>query len=356
MSVGSDAADQMVREGIQITESAVKLAGLGAKHLAALLLALLRDHKKLKGKTGINKLVQAEKPLSIFYVKKSDIGKFKSLANEYGVLFAPVYNKTLDKGICDVLVKSEDAARVNRIMETLEYPAPEKPGKNAGSRVPQEPKSTGRGNGWLNQQIQRRSDPVKKHEKKTAMLEGSGAETLAALCLHIARENCKEQGASELSRLLGSGKEFQAVEISAGIVPAADKKIRALGLPVQFQNFEDGKCQMIARAEDAPLINRVFESMDLQPPMKAGISQEQPERTGQGRRKKRGDRQSVRHRVEAAKEKSNSIDQGTSPPPARELAGTGEKSSVRDAFEAAKQTLSQVPAPKKGARAAEKAR
>lgn len=40
MSIGADAADQMVREGIQITESAVRLAALGAKNLAALLIAL----------------------------------------------------------------------------------------------------------------------------------------------------------------------------------------------------------------------------------------------------------------------------------------------------------------------------
>ena len=43
MRMGGDAADQMVHEGIQVTESAIKLAGLGAKNLVALLLALLRE-------------------------------------------------------------------------------------------------------------------------------------------------------------------------------------------------------------------------------------------------------------------------------------------------------------------------
>lgn len=33
MNSGSEAADQMVREGIQITEAAVKLSALGAKIL-----------------------------------------------------------------------------------------------------------------------------------------------------------------------------------------------------------------------------------------------------------------------------------------------------------------------------------
>ena len=39
MSTNGETADLMVREGIQITESALKLAGLGAKNLAALLIA-----------------------------------------------------------------------------------------------------------------------------------------------------------------------------------------------------------------------------------------------------------------------------------------------------------------------------
>lgn len=43
MNSGSEAADQMVREGIQITEAAVKLSALGAKNLAAIALALARD-------------------------------------------------------------------------------------------------------------------------------------------------------------------------------------------------------------------------------------------------------------------------------------------------------------------------
>ena len=49
MNTGGDAADLMVRESIQITESSIKLAGLGAKNLAALLIALAQDNQKLQG-------------------------------------------------------------------------------------------------------------------------------------------------------------------------------------------------------------------------------------------------------------------------------------------------------------------
>ena len=40
MSIGSETAEQMTREAIQISEAAAKLAALGAKNLAALCLAL----------------------------------------------------------------------------------------------------------------------------------------------------------------------------------------------------------------------------------------------------------------------------------------------------------------------------
>lgn len=42
MSTSGETADLVVKESIQITESAVKLAGLGAKNLAALLIAIAR--------------------------------------------------------------------------------------------------------------------------------------------------------------------------------------------------------------------------------------------------------------------------------------------------------------------------
>ena len=60
MSTNGETADLMVREGIQITESALKLAGLGAKNLAALLIALANDNQKLAGKTNLKRLIQAE--------------------------------------------------------------------------------------------------------------------------------------------------------------------------------------------------------------------------------------------------------------------------------------------------------
>ena len=153
MNTGGDAADLMVRESIQITESSIKLAGLGAKNLAALLIALAQDNQKLQGKTTLKRLL-SEKELKVFPLKVDDISAFKDLSKEYGVLFTPIINKAEKTAYCDVLAKAEDVSKINRIFEKMGYPAitlapqqEEQQLKNAQSRAPQESSLNGRGSG-----------------------------------------------------------------------------------------------------------------------------------------------------------------------------------------------------------------
>ena len=46
MNMGGDAAERLVRDSLMITEEAVKLAGLGAKNLAAILVALAKEEER----------------------------------------------------------------------------------------------------------------------------------------------------------------------------------------------------------------------------------------------------------------------------------------------------------------------
>ena len=73
MSTSGETADLMVRESIQITESAVKLAALGAKNLAALLLALANDNQKIAGKTTLRKLLQSGDEIALFSINEKDL-------------------------------------------------------------------------------------------------------------------------------------------------------------------------------------------------------------------------------------------------------------------------------------------
>ena len=141
MSTSGETADMMVREGIQITESAVKLAGLGAKNLAALLIAVVNDNQKLAGKTNLKRLIHDGEELAIFSVKREDLKVFHMETKRYGILYCPIVNKLENTGRVEIMAKAKDARQINRVFERMGYPAPiqtEDPAKKAGSRAPYE--------------------------------------------------------------------------------------------------------------------------------------------------------------------------------------------------------------------------
>ena len=125
MNTSGEVADLMVKEGLQITEEVAKLTGLGAKNLAAIIIALLKEENKLQGKTNLKKLLKSDKPLCILQIKESDINKFNSEAKKYGVLFTAVKDNTNNTGLCDIIAKQDDVTKLNYIMEKMGYTAPE---------------------------------------------------------------------------------------------------------------------------------------------------------------------------------------------------------------------------------------
>lgn len=124
MNTGGDAAERLVRDSLMITEEAVKLAGLGAKNLAALLVALAKEEEKTHGPTRLTRLLRSGEELKLLPIKSEDLRQFRQLAKEYGVLFCPIKNKSLDNGLNDILFPASAAASVNRVLEHMGYPVP----------------------------------------------------------------------------------------------------------------------------------------------------------------------------------------------------------------------------------------
>ena len=125
MSQGSDAAEQMVKETMIISETAAKLASLGAKNLAVLLTLYLREEHQLKGETNLKKLLKEGKEIRVFCLDKDKLAEFKQHAKDYGIVYSALKQKNDESNIIDVLVKAEDTPRVNRILEKMNYPLPE---------------------------------------------------------------------------------------------------------------------------------------------------------------------------------------------------------------------------------------
>ena len=118
-----EAADQMVREALQVTEVAIKLSALGIKNTLALSLAYAKENPKVKGKTSLDRLLREGKELKIIALQSKDVGQFKELAKQYGVLFAVIKDKAQNEKV-DVMFKAEDVAKLNRIYEQLGYAIP----------------------------------------------------------------------------------------------------------------------------------------------------------------------------------------------------------------------------------------
>ena len=124
MNTGGDAAERLVRDSLMITEEAVKLAGLGAKNLAVILVALAKEEEKTHGPTRLTRLLRSGEELKLLPIKSEDLRQFRQLAKEYGVLFCPIKNKSLDNGLNDILFPASAAASVNRVLEHMGYPVP----------------------------------------------------------------------------------------------------------------------------------------------------------------------------------------------------------------------------------------
>lgn len=122
MNTSGEAADQVVRMSMEVGEAALKISGKGAKQLAVLLYAILKEQKKTRGRARLETLVRSGRPLTVFSVKESDLKKFVQEAKRYGILYCAVRNpRGSSDGMADIMVKEEDAPHINRIVERFQF-------------------------------------------------------------------------------------------------------------------------------------------------------------------------------------------------------------------------------------------
>lgn len=117
MNTAGDAAEQIVKMSLNGVEVAAKITGAGAKELAMMIYAILKDQKKTKGKTRLTNMLRSEKPLKVFAVKDSELELFCKEAKKYGVLYCVLKDKDANDGLTDIMVRAEDASKINRIFE-----------------------------------------------------------------------------------------------------------------------------------------------------------------------------------------------------------------------------------------------
>ena len=124
MTASGETADQMTRmtlQGIEVAANvALKAGGMASKSLAAMLYAILTDKKKVKGKVRLNSMLKSGKELKVFAIHHNDLKVFCQEAKRYGVMYCVLKEKNNTDGICDIMVRAEDASKISRIVDKFE--------------------------------------------------------------------------------------------------------------------------------------------------------------------------------------------------------------------------------------------
>ena len=68
MTNGGDAAEQVVRLSLEGFEVAAKLSGAAAKNIAVLLVSVLKQEQKTKGKARLTNMIKSGKELKVFSI------------------------------------------------------------------------------------------------------------------------------------------------------------------------------------------------------------------------------------------------------------------------------------------------
>ena len=121
-----EAAEQVVRISLEGTEVALKLTGSAAKNIAAMIYAVWknRDKNKTKGHQRLSAMLKSGKELKVFTVSEEHLKQFAAEAKRYGVVYCALRGKEKSAdGMVDIMVRTEDASKINRIVERFKLAA-----------------------------------------------------------------------------------------------------------------------------------------------------------------------------------------------------------------------------------------
>lgn len=120
MNNSGDAAEQIVRISLDGAEVALRLTGSAAKNIAAALytIAKNKDRNKTKGYQKLDAMLKSGKELKVFTVSEKHLKQFAQEAKRYGVVYCALRGKEKNEdGMVDIMVRAEDASKINRIVE-----------------------------------------------------------------------------------------------------------------------------------------------------------------------------------------------------------------------------------------------
>ena len=119
----ADSAEEIVKIYLEGVEMSLRVTGVAAKNIAMMLIAMSKEKKMTRGKTRLTHMLKTGKPLKIFTISSDELKKFSQEAKKYGILYCALANKNNSKidGMVDIMIKEEDAGKMNRIAERFNF-------------------------------------------------------------------------------------------------------------------------------------------------------------------------------------------------------------------------------------------
>ncbi len=120
MDNGAQAADAVTRVVLGGTTFVLAISGKAALSIAKFVAAAVSDKSSTSGKVRLKTLLQSGSELKVFTLQGDDnFRKFAAEAKDYGILYSVVKRTEEDVqgGIYDLMVRAEDAGKINRVIE-----------------------------------------------------------------------------------------------------------------------------------------------------------------------------------------------------------------------------------------------
>ncbi len=116
----SQAADKTIKIVLDGAEYVLRLSAKAMSKGGAFLLALgklAKEEQHSKGAQTLKTMIKSGKELTVFSISPANLKEFSKEAKHYGVVYCAVKSKSDPAAPIDMLVRAEDAGRINRIIE-----------------------------------------------------------------------------------------------------------------------------------------------------------------------------------------------------------------------------------------------
>lgn len=120
----SESAEELIKISLQGFEMVARITGTGATYVSKVIFEKLKEKKMSKGKTSLKNMLKSGSELKIFSLKdKNELKKFHEVAKKYGVLYTAIISKNNKDGYIDIMLRAEDAPKVNWIIDKFNLAA-----------------------------------------------------------------------------------------------------------------------------------------------------------------------------------------------------------------------------------------